>query len=94
MSLHSCLENFTHLYPTLVPLPPRAPFMLLFRLSALLLRTTAAVVAFSSFRAGPHQGLRRNAARTALELFPGMTTYWGAHHKGMGNNISIHVLYI
>lgn len=35
----------------------------------------------SSFLAGPHQGLRRNAARTALELFPGITTYcsdgWG-----------------
>lgn len=69
----------TYLYPTAVALTPlRPPRLLRFRLCTLLANTAATSfkVAFSSFRAGPHQGLRRKAARIALELFPGMTTYW------------------
>lgn len=66
----------THLYPTLFPVPPRA-FLLppFFRRETKDERTTAAADTSSSFRAGPHHGLRRKAASTALELFPGITTY-------------------
>lgn len=64
-------ESHSHLYPSLAT----APFPPFLRRCTLLAPTGA----FSSFRAGPHHGLRRNAARTALELFPGITTYCGAH---------------
>lgn len=72
------LLKHTHLYPTLFPVPSRASlFPPFFRRETKDERTTAAAETSSSFRAGPHHGLRRKAANTALELFPGITTYFG-----------------
>lgn len=69
---------YTHLYPTLFPVPSRAFFFpSFFRRETKDERTTAAADTSSSLRAGPHHGLRRKAANTALELFPGITTYFG-----------------
>lgn len=67
----------THLYPTFLPVPSRSFFFPpLFRRDTKEERTTTAADRSCSFLAGPHQGRRRNAARTALELLPGITTYF------------------